>query len=406
MFVVFCSIGIIWLEVLRPRIIAFPEAKTRAVALYGSSILKIPPPEYGCYVGVFPGWGEFEDSVSAQQLKDFEELSGKSVAIFPFSNFWGENCVSSQQLDEIASYGAVPLLRMMPWGEPYWELGYQPDYAVQKVIDGDFDQFLSDWADEIKDFGRPVMVTFGCEMNGDWFPWSGVFQGGSTTTDFGDPKKADGPERYVAAYRHIIELFRNEGVNNVTWIFHPNARSYPEEDWNSIHAYYPGDEYVDWVGISLYGTQYVDEHWHGFEALMDPVYNELTSLFPNKPLMLSEWGVGEWPDKGDKAAWYTEALTKLQSNYSLIKAAIVYHEKWQNDDGTWSDLRINSSPEALKAYRDSISLDYFIGKIGPSSSKEPLSLSQIKYWAYLICPILPPFLTQVHQKIDRKNSGF
>jgi len=254
---------------------------------------RIFPPDSGCYVGVFPGWGELEASVSAQQLEDFEKLSGKSVAFVPFSVFWGENYVSRQQLDEIASYGAVPLLRLMPWGEPYWEPGYQADYSLQKIIDGDFDAFLSAWADEIKGYGKPVMVTFGVEMNGNWFPWSGVFQGGSATDGYGDPNKPDGPERYVDAFRHIITLFRDKGADNVVWYFQPNHESYPDEEWNSIDAYYPGDEYIDWVGFSLYGAQSRDDPWVGFEEVMDPIYDELTSKFPNKPLMLAEWGVME-----------------------------------------------------------------------------------------------------------------
>jgi len=253
----------------------------------------ISPPENGCYTGVFPGWGELESSVNAQELADFENLSGKSVAFVPFSVFWGEGYVSRRNLDEISGYGAIPLLRLMPWGEPYWEPRYQPDYALQKIIDGDFDSFLSDWADEIKAYGKPVMMTFGVEMNGDWFPWSGVFQGGSITDNYGDPKKADGPERYVDAFRHIITLFRDKGVYNVTWYFHPNHESYPNEEWNSIEAYYPGDEYIDWVGISLYGAQTENDPWVSFEDIMEPIYNELTSKFPNKPLMLCEWGVME-----------------------------------------------------------------------------------------------------------------
>ena len=315
-----------------------------------------------CYVGVFPGWGEFEDAVNAGALREFEELSGKSVAISPFSNFWGENYVSSRQLDEIEEYGAVPLLRMMPWGEPYWKPGYQPDYALGRIIDGHFDGFLSAWADEIIRFRKPVMVTFGCEMNGDWFPWSGVFQGKGATDEFGDPTEADGPERYIAAYRHIIELFRKRGVENVAWLFQPNSSSHPEEDWNSISAYYPGDEYIDWIGVSLYGAQFIHESWNSFEVLMDPVYEELTSLFPNKPLMLAEWGVGEYPEKGDKATWYREALSKLQNKYVRFEIAIVYHERWQNHDGTWSDLRVDSSIEALDAYKQGIGSSYFIGK--------------------------------------------
>jgi hypothetical protein len=89
---------------------------------------------------------------------------------------------------------------------------------------------------------------------------------------------------------------------------------------------------------------------------------ELTSLFPDKPLMLAEWGVGEYPEKGDKAAWYREALFKLSTKYVLFRIAIIYHERWQNHDGTWSDLRIDSSNDALNAYRQGIGSSYFVGK--------------------------------------------
>ena len=245
-------------------------------------------PINGCYTGVFPGWGEYEDSVSTQFLIDFENLCGKSVAFVPFSVFWGQNNVSDCNLKKIDSYGAVPLIRLMPWGEPYWEASYQANYSLEKIINGDFDTFLSDWADIIKNFNKTVMITFGVEMNGNWFPWSGVFQGGNKTDGYGDPNKADGPEKYVDAFRHIVLLFKNKSVNNALWYFHPNHESYPDEAWNSIENYYPGDQYVDWIGFSLYGAQYNDENWVNFDEIMGPIYNKLTTIFTNKPLMLCE----------------------------------------------------------------------------------------------------------------------
>jgi len=326
-----------------------------------SRLQPILPPAEGCYAGVFPGWGENEDSVDAQWLVEFEQLVGKGVAISPFSNFWGENYTSSQQFNELTSYGAIPLLRFMPWGPPYWNFfTYQPDYSYQRIIDGDFDTLLTDWAVEIKTFGKPVMVTFAVEMNGDWFPWSGVLQGGSTTGGFGDPSKADGPERYVAAFRHIIELFRSQGVTNVAWLFHPNHESYPEEAWNTFKAYYPGDDYIDWVGASLYGAMVPGETWVTFEEVMDSLYTELTTTFPNKPLILPEWGVTDSDTPNLKATWYTDALAKLQSHYTRIKVAIVYHERYPTNGG-WTDLCVNSTPQALQAYQTGISSSYFIG---------------------------------------------
>jgi hypothetical protein len=255
---------------------------------------KVLPPENGCYVGFFPGWGDLEEAVTLPQIIEFENLANKSVAFAAFSNFWGENYSNSQNLDIIASYGAVPLLRFMPWGEPYWQpYGYQENYSLQRIIDGEFDQFLINWAHVLLNFSHPVMATFGVEMNGDWFAWSGSFQGGSTTMGYGDPTKADGPERYVDAFRHVIEVINTTGATNVTWYFHPNCESFPNEPWNSIDAYYPGDDYIDWIGISVYGAQSASEPWVSFEDILDPVYTELIATFPNKLLMIPEWGVRE-----------------------------------------------------------------------------------------------------------------
>jgi len=327
----------------------------------------ITPSPSGCYTGIFPGWGDNEENVSTQELNNLEELTGKSIAFTPFSVFWGENTVSGVQLEAIAQYGAVPMLRLMPWGAPYWVDGYQEAYSLQRIINGEFDQFLTDWADQVKTFGRPMMINFGVEMNGNWFPWSGTFQGGGTTTGYGDPTKADGPERFVDAFRHIIDLFRNRGVTNATWYFHANHESYPDESWNTISAYYPGDDYIDWLGFSVYGVQYQDESWEGFRTLMTPAYNTICALSTNKPLILAEWGVGEFPAKGDKATWYTEALASIPTDYPGVKIAVVYSERWQNDDSSWSDLRIDSSPAALSAYQTGIASDYYLGSVTGSS---------------------------------------
>ncbi|UCH90076.1 MAG: hypothetical protein JSV49_05385, partial [Thermoplasmata archaeon] len=224
----------------------------------------------------------------------FQELCGKSVAFVPFSNFWGELYASSDQLDEIASYGAVPMLRIMPWGEPYYDShGFQYDFSMDKIINGLYDLFLMDWAEELKDFGKPVFVTMGPEMNGNWYAWSGVYQGGGALDGYGDPTKEDGPEKYVDAFRHIIDLFESNGVDNAVWYWQPNYESTPEKIWNVIEAYYPGDDYIDWVAFSLFGAQTEEEEWVSFDKVMEPIYNELSSKYADKPLMLAEWGIGE-----------------------------------------------------------------------------------------------------------------
>lgn len=322
---------------------------------------KIQPPEEGAYLGVFPGWGDYEDSVRKKTLIDFEKISGKKVAFVPFSNFWGRSYASTKQLEEISSYGAIPMMRMMPWGEPYWGDSYQGKYSLQKIIDGDFDKFLTKWAIEIKKFEKPVMINFGVEPNGNWFAWSGVFQGGGQKDKYGDSKKADGPERFVDAYRHVYDLFKEKKVDNATWYFHINNESYPNEEWNTIEAYYPGDKYVDWVALSAYGAQTKDEDWVSFKKAIDSSYKIIISKFPNKPLMLAEWGVRESAG-AKKAKWYSDALNQIQTRYKKIKIAVIYNEKWEASEDDWPDLRINSSKVSLKAYKEGVASKYFIGE--------------------------------------------
>ncbi|MCP4230541.1 MAG: hypothetical protein GY771_10405 [bacterium] len=243
----------------------------------------IQPPDTGCYVGFFPGWGHTEDNVTLDGINNFVSLSGKSVAFIPFSIMFGENSVSGSQMDTIGGYGAVPMVRLMPWGEPYWVDGYQADYDLDKIINGDFDALLTDVADAVIAYDDPVMMTFGVEMNGSWFAWSGCYQGGS----------GGGPQKYIDAYRHVHDVIENRGANKVTWYFHANAENFPDESWNTISAYYPGDNYVDWVALSVYGAQYDDEPWVTFDEVFASAYNEVTANFSGKPLMIAEWGVME-----------------------------------------------------------------------------------------------------------------
>ena len=79
--------------------------------------------------------------------------------------------------------------------------------------------------------------------------------------------------------------------------------------------------------------------------------------------MLAEWGVTESPVPGeDKGAWISEALATMSSNYPRLKAAVFWHERWQNDDGSYSNLRVNSSRGSLDAYRIGVANPFWIGR--------------------------------------------
>ena len=108
-------------------------------------------------------------------------------------------------------------------------------------------------------------------------------------------------------------------------------------------AYYPGSNYVDWLGLSVYGKQFNDEPWADFLGLVDWPYQEITRLDPKKPIMIAEWATGEFPNSGDKAEWIREAFAVMKTKCPRVKAQVYWHERWQNLDQSYSNLHINSS---------------------------------------------------------------
>jgi beta-mannanase len=203
-------------------------------------------------------------------------------------------------------------------------------------------------------------------MNGTWFPWSGCFYGaGAIVPGTGPPGKLPvqylGPETFKKAYRHVVDRVRARSATNVLWVFH--AINYPniQDSWNMLGQYYPGSDYVDWFGFSVYGEQFAEEPWSPFTPLLDWPYDELCALDPNKPVIVAEWGIGEFPKKGSKAAFIAEAFESMRKNFPRLKAAVFWDERWQNAELDYSNLRVNSSPESLAAYRHGVADPFWLG---------------------------------------------
>ena len=155
-------------------------------------------------------------------------------------------------------------------------------------------------------------------MNGDWFPWSGWFYGADELV--GDaPDQWEGPEHFKKAYRYVVDRVRARGAANIKWMFHTNNYSYPLDTWNFAAAYYPGPEYADWLGLSVYGQQFKDEPWANIPSLVDWPYEEMSRLDPKTPIMIAEWATGEFPRSGNKGAWIQEGLDLFRTRYPRVK---------------------------------------------------------------------------------------
>ncbi len=253
---------------------------------------KLLAPVSGIYHSAFPDFGGTEDIVTRDRINEFVELSEKDIVWAYFSNNWtGGIKFPRKAVKTISSAGKIPFIRLMP-RTTYEEYVADTLFSMQKIIDGDFDKELTQWAKDAANTGIPLLAEFGTEVNGSWFPWNGLYNGAGQTDGYGDAGVADGPERFRDAYRHIIDICRENGATNITWFFHIDADSEPGDAWNDFENYYPGDGYVDWVGVSVYGPQEEGDEYRTFSETLDKVYQRMTKL-TDKPLAILEFGITE-----------------------------------------------------------------------------------------------------------------
>ena len=235
--------------------------------------------------------------------------------------------------DLVAGRGATPLLTWEPWN--YGAGVNQPTYRLSAIANGTHDALVRRWATQIKAWGKPLMLRFAHEMNGNWYPWSEGVNGNAAG-------------QYVPAYRRVVSLFRSVGVTNVTWVWSPNV-AYPGSV--PISRLFPGDAYVDWTGLDGYnGGTTEASGWQSFEQVFGPSITQVRALSA-KPLMLAEIGSAE--QGGDKAAWITDFFARLAVRPEVRGFLWFNHDKE-------ADWRVQSSDASRIAYVAGISASRYV----------------------------------------------
>ena len=318
--------------------------------LFGSPEAMVEPPAGKLYHGVFPPVSKTEEEkVTLEQTLSYEQAVGKKVAwVLMVYDLFEETAVADDTYTWIVRSGKTPFIRLRL--HPKKPDAKHPD-TLQEIIDGKLDAKLKAWAYKMRALGWPAMVEFGPECNGHWNSWSGIHNGGGTLDKFGDPTKPDEPERFVKAYRHVVQLVRDgAGASNITWVFHVNQHDNPgDKPWNRLENYYPGNDVVDWVGVSIYGAQYPDtrEEVVGFTEQMDEVYQRFQNLAPEKPVIVAELGSTAGHPSVRPEDWANEALTGLlQRRWPRVIGFNWWNERWSNGPGrSETNMRVQDSPE-------------------------------------------------------------
>jgi Glycosyl hydrolase family 26 len=139
------------------------------------------------------------------------------------------------------------------------------------IARGQYDTYWRSYADEVKAFGRPVILSLDHEMNGDWY-------------SFG--YKHTPPGTFVAAWRHVVTIFRQQGANNVTWMWTVNIEDSGDNKTANPDLWWPGGSYVNWVGIDGYYYSWSET----FDPLFGPTIADVREI-TNDPILIAETGV-------------------------------------------------------------------------------------------------------------------
>ena len=257
------------------------------------------------------------------QVLSFANQVGRPPLIVSSYKRWRLRPFVRNELQSAWRRGAVPLVTWEPW-----TLAGR-GFPLRAIARGRYDDYVRRAAKAALAWGHPILLRFAHEMNGTWYPW-------------GRARNGNTPRVYKAAWRHLVGIFRSAGADNVKWVWAPNVDGggqYP------FRRFYPGDAWVDWVGLDGFNWAKSGE-WQSFTDLFGGSYDTLSRI-SSRPVIISETGSSQ--SGGDKAAWVASALRREIPQFSRIRAVV-----WFSDVVSGVDFRVDSSAAALKAYRSGI----------------------------------------------------
>ena len=286
-------------------------------------------------------WGIYQyDYMETDELSKIEnKLDHKFGLLLLYSEFEEKYDPSKVRtfLDKAYSEERIVELTLQPKRQ------HQAGNDLFRVLDGYYDEFLHDYAESVADFSHPVLFRFANEMNGDWCEYSGYQMSLDT-------------QLYREMYKYIYDIFKKHNADNVIWVWNPNGKSFPDFKWNAEEMYYPGNDYVDVLGLTLYntGTFYEGEKWAEFDDLYKPLYEKAIKKY-NMPFIITEFSCARMG--GDKEEWTRKMLKDIEK-FPNIKFAVWWNGADFTADGKIARAYyIDDSKEMCEIFEDYFSKD-------------------------------------------------
>ncbi|WP_167759373.1 glycoside hydrolase family 26 protein [Mycobacterium sp. PS03-16] len=277
-------------------------------------------------------WGVFvpDDQAGSSDLAVVTDMAGATPGyVLRFAAI--NDQVPLGALSAITAGGAVPILTL-----ELWQPGAgpeQPAYSLRRILAGDFDSRLEAWARILADWGSPLILRTGHEMNSTFYPWS-VRVNGNTAVES------------AAAWRHVREIFRRAGADNVAFMWCPDASA---DGLGDMAAAFPGADSIDVLGLDGYNWGEGDgRSWRSAAEIFGDSLAQLRRLDPRHDIVIAETAGVEGPRSGiDKADWIYGLFDYLATQDRVT--GVVWFQAVKERD--W---RFNSSPQAQEAFRQSV----------------------------------------------------
>ena len=274
----------------------------------------------GAYVAGFPK--------DASALDSFNRLVGTPARMVMWYEGDETASFSAATADFVLAHNATPIITWDPWGSD-----------PKSIIAGTYDAYMHRYLHAVAVWGKRVYLRPMWEMNGNWYAW-GYGVNGNTAADL------------VAAWQHIVDIGREEGASNVRWVWSPNVLPSTGQTWGTPYAQiYPGDSYVDWLGLDGYNSG--GAAWRSLLTTFKASYDSITALSA-KPLMIAETASAE--QDGDKAVWIAQGLMLDLPTFMPRVRAVTWFNINKEED--W---RVNSSPASLASFSDVAASQAFSG---------------------------------------------
>jgi beta-mannanase len=259
-------------------------------------------------------------------VEQFATVTGHQPNLVLYYNGWGEQFQSSFAADARAR-GATVVVDLDP-----------TTVSLSSIVDGRQDSYLASYARQVLRFGHPVVISFGHEMNGNWYPWGWTHAS---------------PQMYVQAWRHVVNVFRKVGADNVTWLWTVSGVASGD---GPISDYWPGQAYVTWIGVDAYYYRPVDT----FASVFGPTLRQARQL-GSEPIVISETAVGPLAGQVQKIPGLFAGIRRR----GLL--GFVWFDVAQHQGVYKQDWRLENHRVAGAAFRRQ-ERNYFMAPPGPGPS--------------------------------------